>query len=127
MLGRLTVLYDADCGVCTHTARLLARVDSRHRLRLVPLQAAALPGLPPREVLMRELHAVDGLGRTFAGGAAAAEIARRVPLLWPLGVVARLPLAMPVIDALYRVVADNRQHISRLLRLDVCRVPSREV
>ncbi len=127
MTAKLTVLYDADCGICTHTARVLARLDSRRRLRLESLQTAHLTNLPPRTDLEDALHAVDGHGRWSVGAAAGVEIARRVPLLWPISVVARLPGAMPIYNVVYRVVADNRQHISRLLGLDVCRVPSREV
>lgn len=38
--GRLTVLYDADCGFCQHCARVLYRLDKGRRLRLTPLQLA---------------------------------------------------------------------------------------
>ncbi len=39
--GRLTVLYDARCRVCTRIAGRLAGADTEHRLRLRPLQRAA--------------------------------------------------------------------------------------
>ena len=126
MTHQLTVLYDGDCGVCTQTARVLARLDSRRRLRLVSLQEARLPGMPPSDELMDALHAVDTDGDWFVGAAAAVELARHVPLLWPISVIAKLPLAMPVLTVLYRAVADNRQGLSRLLRLDVCQVRSRQ-
>ena len=126
MTTELTVLYDGDCGICTHTARLLARIDSRRRLRLVSLQVAALPGMPAHDELMGALHAVDSDGHWFVGAAAAVEIARHVPSLRPISMIAKLPLAMPILNVLYRVVADNRRVLSRLLRLDVCQVPSRQ-
>jgi predicted DCC family thiol-disulfide oxidoreductase YuxK len=127
MNGQLTVLYDGDCGICSHTARLLVRIDSRRRLQLVALQTATVPGMPPRNDLMRELHAVDRGGYWFVGASAAVEIARRVPLLWPITLVARFPLAMPILDALYRAVADNRHSLSRALGLQVCQVRNRQV
>ncbi len=123
--NELSVLYDADCGVCSHVARTLVRADTRHLLNLVALQVAALPGQPPRDELMDMLHARDGDGLWFKGGAASVEIARRVPMLRPLGWYARLPLAMPVLDLMYRAFADNRHTISRLLGLKACQVPSR--
>ena len=126
MTQQLTVLYDGDCGICTQTARVLARLDSRRRLRLVSLQEATLPGMPPSNELIDALHAVDSDGNWFVGAAAAVEIARHVTLLWPISVIARLPLAMPVLRVLYRAIADNRQTLSRLLRLDVCQVRSRQ-
>lgn len=121
----LTVLYDGDCGVCSHTARVLRQVDSQSRLRLVPLQTATLPEMPPRKALMATLHVRDATGRWFENGAAWVEISRRVPLLLPLRVFARLPLAMGVLDAVFEAVADNRHTISRLLGLKVCQVRSR--
>jgi predicted DCC family thiol-disulfide oxidoreductase YuxK len=125
MTGDLTVLYDGDCGVCTHVARGLARLDSRGRLQLVSLQVAELPDMPPRDELLGALHALDVGGRWSVGAAAAVEIARRIPLLWPISVAARLPLAMSILDVFYRSVADNRQRLSRLLGLQVCQVRSR--
>ena len=125
MATQLTVLYDGDCGVCTHTARALTRLDTRHRLRLISLQTAALPDMPPSDELMDALHAVDGEGRWFAGAAAAVEVTRYVPLFGPISLIARLPLAMPIFGVLYGVVANNRRSISRVLGLNVCQVRTR--
>ena len=125
MPSRLTVLYDADCGICTHTARLLARLDSRRRLNLVALQEASLPGQPPRDELSDALHAVDSRGGWTVGAAAVVEICRRLPLLRPISVAARLPLAMLILNLAYTAVANNRQQLSRLLGLRACRVRNR--
>jgi predicted DCC family thiol-disulfide oxidoreductase YuxK len=125
VLGQLTVLYDADCGVCSHVARTLVAADTQHRLDLVPLQTADLPDQPARNELLDMLHARDAAGRWFKGAAASVEIARRVPILWPLGIYARLPFAKAMLDWMYRTFADNRHTISRLLGLKVCRVPQR--
>jgi predicted DCC family thiol-disulfide oxidoreductase YuxK len=126
MTDLLTVLYDRDCGVCSHVARTLVSADTAHRLDLVALQVAQLPDQPSREELMGMLHARASDGRWFKGAEASVEIARRVPMLWPLSVYAKLPLAMPVLDLMYRAFADNRHTISRLLGLKVCRVPDRQ-
>lgn len=69
------------------------------------------------------LHACDEDGRWFKGAAATVEIARRIPVAWPLTVYAKLPLAMPILDLMYRAFADNRHTISRLLGLKACPVP----
>ena len=123
--NRLTVLYDADCGVCSHTARMLFRADKRNRLTLVSIQSAHLPDMPARETLMEALHARDDDGRWFKGAAASVEIARRISIAWPLTVYAKLPLAMPMLDFMYRTFAQNRHAISRLLGLKACKVPER--
>lgn len=124
-MGELTVLYDADCGVCSHTARMLVKADRRGRLRLIAIQSALLPDIPPRAALMEMLHARDDGGRWFKGAAASVEIARRIPIAWPLTVYAKLPLAMPVLDFVYRAFAAHRRTISRMLGLKACTVPER--
>ena len=81
--ARLTVLYDGDCAFCTHWALVLRTLDVSHRLRLVPLQNAAihLPGAPNEQDLMAAMHVVDASGHWERGGAAWVRIARTVPLL----------------------------------------------
>jgi predicted DCC family thiol-disulfide oxidoreductase YuxK len=120
----LTVLYDADCGVCSATARVLRRIDRRHQLRLTPLQDASLPGSPSLAQLLDSLHAVDEDGRWWTGADAVVEIARRIPVLRPVTSFARLPLAPRILDAGYRAVAEHRQQLSRVLGMDVCRDPN---
>lgn len=96
-------------------------------MRFISLHEAAIPGMPSRDDLEDALHAVDAHGHWYVGAAAGVAIARHVPVLWPIGAIARLPLAMPVLDILYRAIADNRQAISQLLGLNVCRVRRPEV
>lgn len=124
-MDALTVLYDADCGVCSHTARMLVRTDKRGRLSLVSIQSAQIPDMPPRQVLMEMLHARAEDGRWFKGAAASVEIARRLPIAWPLTIYAKLPLAMPILDFMYGAFAANRHTISRVLGLKACTVPER--
>ena len=119
----LTVLYDADCGVCRHTARTLQMLDSRRRLWFLPLQrfAATSAGDPARSELEARLHVRDDRGRWHAGGAAALAIASVVPLLTPLAFVGRLPGMGRVADLVYDFVARNRAAISGVLGVDSCR------
>jgi predicted DCC family thiol-disulfide oxidoreductase YuxK len=74
---------------------------------------------------MDMLHARDDDGRWSKGAAASVEIARRIPIAWPLTLYAKLPLAMPILDFMYRAFADNRHTISRMLGLKACKVPVR--
>jgi predicted DCC family thiol-disulfide oxidoreductase YuxK len=104
---------------------MLVRADKRRRLRLVSIQSAHIPGMPPRGELMQMLHARDEDGRWFEGAAATVEIARRIPIAWPFTLYAKLPLAMPVLDFMYAKFADSRHTISRMLGLKTCKVPER--
>jgi predicted DCC family thiol-disulfide oxidoreductase YuxK len=122
--GILTVLYDADCGICTATARVLVRLDRRGRLNLVPLQTAPTANAPSLGDLLASLHAVDEQGRWWVGPDAVLQITQRVPVLRPVTIFARLPLVPKALDAAYRTVANHRQQLSRMLGLDACGIES---
>jgi predicted DCC family thiol-disulfide oxidoreductase YuxK len=118
---RLLVLYDADCGICSHTARWLQRLDSGRRLLVLPLQSPpAWADAPPTERLMTEIHVRDRDGRWFAGGGAALRILRELPITRPVGWVWSFRPLRPIVDAGYRLVADHRGRIGRALGLGVC-------
>jgi predicted DCC family thiol-disulfide oxidoreductase YuxK len=121
---RLVALYDSDCGFCSHTAQVVARLDRRRRLRLLPLQRAAevAPDAPPLPVLLASMHVRDRNGSWSTGGAAWTRIAREVPLLRPLGLIGGLPVVRDVVERVYAVVAANRHHLSHLLGHDACRM-----
>ena len=118
--SRLTVLYDADCGVCRLTIAALGRLDWWRHLDFAPLQTYEVEPEPSREELLAALHARDASGRWFRGGAAALRIASAVPVLVPLAIVGRLPGMGRLADRAYRLVADHRHVVSRLLDLDRC-------
>ncbi|MEA2622336.1 MAG: DCC1-like thiol-disulfide oxidoreductase [Chloroflexota bacterium] len=69
---------------------------------------------------MELMHARDAAGRWFVGGQAWLRIAELVPVLRPLGSLARLPLVRGFVEPVYAFVARNRHHISRLLGDDGC-------
>ncbi|OGO58062.1 MAG: hypothetical protein A2V85_13085 [Chloroflexi bacterium RBG_16_72_14] len=119
----MVVLFDGDCGICTHTARVLRRLDRRGRLVLRPLDSwTGLEGEPGIDALRAALHVRDANGRWARGGAAVAAIAREIPIARPLGLLGRLPVVRTCLEAGYRVVARNRHRISRRLGLAACAV-----
>lgn len=121
---RLTVLYDADCGFCTHSARVLLRLDQGRALRLLPLQRAAgvVADAPSAETLMASMHVVDRDGRWSVGGAAWMRVLDRIAITRPLAAVGRLPGMGRLVEPAYRLIADHRHGLSRLLGMDTCRV-----
>ena len=120
---RLTVLYDADCGACRLTARMLRTLDWRGGLRFTALQGfvPTAAGDPAGAELEAALHVRDERGGWHAGGEAALEIARVVPALAPLALVGRLPGMGRVAEAAYEAVARNRHAISGWLGVGRCR------
>jgi predicted DCC family thiol-disulfide oxidoreductase YuxK len=120
--SRLLVLYDADCGFCTRTARWLRRLDRDRRLDLRPLRDAAVvaPDAPPYRDLLAAIHVRDEHGRWSSAGAASLEILDRLPRLRILGGLARLPLVSALIEPVYRLVARHRQALGRALSEPAC-------
>lgn len=119
---RLTVLYDADCGPCRHTARTLRILDWRERLRFAPLQGfvPTAAGDPTPRALASALHVRDERGGWHAGGEAALQIARVIPALAPVALVGRLPGMARVAGLAYDSVARNRHAIGLWLGVDRC-------
>ena len=123
---RLHVLYDADCGICSRSARLLHRLDHGRRLRLLPLQAAReIPDAPPEDVLLEALHVRDEAGQWNLAGAAWIRIAKELPLLRPVAIAARLAPVRRLIEWAYWRIAGNRHRLSHLLCDDACAIGSR--
>ena len=116
----ITVLYDADCGVCRLTVRALERLDWRSRLEIVPLQRfiRSADGDPTRRELRSALHVRDEGGRWDRGGRAALRIASVIPILAPLAVVGRAPGMQGLAEKAYLLVARNRRLISRVLGIE---------
>ena len=112
--GRLTVLYDARCRVCTRIAGRFAGLDGDAQLRIRPLQWAdrdeweSVRRLRADRDLRLELHVIDEDGEWAAGGEAMVRVLERLPALGPVAVVLRLPLVREAIEPGYRWFAGNR-------------------
>jgi predicted DCC family thiol-disulfide oxidoreductase YuxK len=113
----VTVVYDGECPVCRLTIRALRILDWRRRLGFTALQGfqARTHDDPSRRELIRALHVRDDRGRWHSGGDAALHIAGAVPVLVPLSLIGRLPGLDGPVEAAYRLVADHRHAIGRML------------
>lgn len=97
----LTVWYDGSCPLCRREITLMRRLDWRSRVDFIDIGSAAPEACPldPAELLAR-MHAGDGQ-RLYDGAAAFAAMWRQLPLLWPLGQLARLPFALALLERAY--------------------------
>jgi predicted DCC family thiol-disulfide oxidoreductase YuxK len=118
--GRLTVLYDARCRICTRIAARLAGADLEHRLRLRPLQTAvhdewpAVRRLAADHDLRAALHVIDESGNWATGGEAVLRALERVPRLTALARLGRLPIVAEAVEPGYRWLVGNRARFSWL-------------
>ena len=117
---RRLVLFDASCGFCFQTIRVLARLDPGGRLELVGNdQRERMPKGVDEALTEETLVVVDPESGVISIGARAfAEIFRCLPFGRPVAWL--LVITRPIADVVYRVVARNRSRISVMLGLAAC-------
>lgn len=124
--GRAEVLYDDRCPFCLRTVATLRALDWFDRLSLGGLEArwpqlsATRPDLR-LEDCRREMHLLLADGSVRRGFDAFRAIAGRVPALWPMWALMRLPGAAPVGRRVYAAVARRRIRVEPCT-FDVCGV-----
>lgn len=123
---RLRCFFDADCGICFFTVRVLARMDVFDRVRFVSNKAVAElpPGVGPDLVERTVVVLDEKTGRVSMRSDAAAEIFRALPFGWPLFVLFKLPGLRALASWIYDRVAANRTAVSQWFGLAACGVPS---
>lgn len=120
-----TVIYDGHCPLCLQTMVTLDAMDWRHRIAFVDLESewakvtAAAPSLTVAEARLA-MHVVGPDGTVHRGFFGFRELARVVPLLWPLWPLLHLPGANRIGPWVYQVVAGRRAR--HACRADVCEI-----
>lgn len=119
-----TVLYDEDCGFCKWSLDKILAWDRHERLRPVPIQSEEgqrLLGSVPEELRLDSFHVVERSGTVRSAGAAGPPLLDLLPAGKPLAALTRA-LPSPT-ERAYRAVANNRDRLARLLRIDAsCQV-----
>ncbi len=118
----VTAWYDSDCPLCVREIAMLRRLDKRGAVRFIDIQAGH--GCPlDAEVLLARFHAAEGDGPLLSGAAAFAAVWRAIPLLRPLGLLARNRAVLWVLEQAYLRFLTIRPRLQNLLR----RRPGRNV
>ena len=123
--SKTLLLYDADCGFCSWSVLWLQRLDRDQRIVVMPSQT---PGILERygislENAQHSMHVVSSDGNVKRKGWALHAALEPLPWLWPACYLWRIPGFPALADWLYGRLAANRQHISKLLGLQACRLP----
>lgn len=107
--------------------RLLARLDWRRALRLVPASSPdchwLVPNLPPGQ-LMEAIHCVTTGGQVLRGARAVRFVALRVPLLVLAAIVLWMPGMIWMAEMLYARISTQRYRISGALGCQDACAPS---
>jgi predicted DCC family thiol-disulfide oxidoreductase YuxK len=117
--GRFALLYDEDCAFCRWSADKVLAWDRRRRLRPVAIQSPEgerLLAAIPESMRLDSWHLAMPSGEVRSAGDAAAPLAELLPGGRPLAFLLR---AFPrLTERAYRLVADNRTRLTKLLRID---------
>lgn len=115
--GRAVLLYDGNCGFCLASIKRLRVLDlfgwiDPLNFHSQPNLASLNPLLTP-ERCRSEMVLLEPNGRLSGGFDALARMAPRMPLLWPLAPLVRVPGAQWVGSRIYRWVAAHRYLLHR--------------
>lgn len=122
---RWSVIYDSLCPLCIRTMVVLQYLDFRRRLAFVDVEHGERhPAIIAAAVTPSEgraaMHVLSPDGAVHRGFYAFRELARLLPLLWPLVPLLYLPLAGQLGAWAYARVADNRKRVP--CRVTTCQV-----
>lgn len=108
----VTVWYDAECPLCVREIKLMRRLSPPGAIDFVKIQRAT--GCPlDTATLMSRFHAQESGQPIVSGAAAFAAMWRAIPLLRPLGLVAKFPPVLWLLERLYRGFLKIRPWLQR--------------
>ena len=96
----LTVWHDGDCPLCRREIALMRRLDRRGAIRFVDATDPDATCPIDRSALLARFHARED-GVLLSGAAAFAAMWRAIPLLRPLGLLARNRVVLGVFERAY--------------------------
>ncbi len=96
----VTVWYDSECPLCVREIALMRRLDRRRAIDFVNLQAAGDCPVD-REQLLARFHAQERGEPVVSGAAAFAAMWRAIPVLRPLGLLARIKPVLWLLERAY--------------------------
>ncbi len=96
----VTVWYDGACPLCIREINFMRRLSPSGAIDFVEIQEARDCPLDV-ETLMARFHAQETGEPIVSGAAAFAAMWRAIPVLRPLGLIARFPPLLWVLERLY--------------------------
>jgi len=113
----LTVWYDGACPLCIREIALMRRLDRANAIDFVDVAPEGATCPIDRQLLLARFHAREAGGPILDGAAAFAAMWRAIPMLRPLGVVARNRLILAALERLYLAFLKVRPWLQRRARV----------
>jgi predicted DCC family thiol-disulfide oxidoreductase YuxK len=114
-MAQVTVWYDGGCPLCVREIALMRRLDGRGRIEWIDVADGDSLCPIDRGALLARFHARED-GRMLSGAAAFAAMWRAIPALRPLGLLARRPGVLRVLEAGYIRFLRVRPKLQRWMR-----------
>lgn len=113
-MSAVTVWYDSACPLCRREIALMRRLDRDGRISFVDLNSDT--GCPlDRGAMLARFHASED-GQIVSGAAAFAAMWRQIPRLCWLGVAARNPRVLALLERTYIAFLRIRPRLQGLAR-----------
>jgi len=113
---RLKVWFDGACPLCRREMEVLKRLDRDGAINFIDVSGDGDPSCPiDQSQLLARFHVQED-GRVLSGAAAFAAMWRAIPRLRTLGLMARNPLVLKVLERLYIVFLRIRPTLQRWAR-----------
>ena len=112
----LTIWFDGSCPLCIREIALMRRLDRRRAIEFIDVSQSPAAACPiDRAELLARFHARED-GKLLSGAAAFAAMWRAIPMLRPLGQLARIPAVLGVLERAYLAFLRFRPRLQRLVR-----------
>ena len=113
-MAKVIVWYDGACPLCMREIALMRRLDVRRAIEFLDIAPADAVCPLDRQLMLARFHASED-GVILSGAAAFAAMWRAIPLLKPLGLIARNAFVLGLLERLYNRFLIIRPRLQKLL------------
>jgi predicted DCC family thiol-disulfide oxidoreductase YuxK len=110
----VTVWFDSACPLCVREIALMRRLDRHRRIAFADVHSEATDCPLEPGTLLARFHAQEAGREIVSGAAAFAAMWRAIPVLKPLGLLARIPPVLWLMERAYLVFLKLRPGLQRL-------------
>jgi predicted DCC family thiol-disulfide oxidoreductase YuxK len=111
----VTVWFDGSCPLCAREIALMKRLDKRGVIEFIDVVDSEDVACPvDKAILLARLHAQED-GQLLSGASAFAAMWRAIPILRPLGLLARSQVVLVFLDKAYIKFLKLRPKLQRLV------------
>ena len=113
-MAKVIVWYDGACPLCIREIAFMRRLDSRRAIDFLDIAPTDAVCPLDRQLMLARFHAGED-GVILSGAAAFAAMWRAIPLLKPLGYLARNAVILDILERLYLRFLKIRPRLQKLL------------